>query len=95
MKYVPEYPRSGFASLEAARTWVAAFVQWKNFEHMHSGIGFVAPAARHDGHDVAILAARRHPERWSRNARSWSRPKTVFLNPDSTQNQTVEDGVAA
>ena len=45
MKYVPEYPRSGFASLEAARTWVAAFVQWYNFEHMHSGIGFVAPAA--------------------------------------------------
>ena len=104
MKYVPEYPRSGFASLEAARTWVAAFVQWYNFEHMHSGIGFVAPAARHNGHDVAILAARRavylraqrrHPERWSRHARTWSRPETVFLNPDTTHIETKEVGMAA
>ena len=104
MKYVPESPRSGFASLEAARTWVAAFVQWYNFEHMHSGIGFVAPAARHNGHDVAILAARRavylraqrrHPERWSRHARTWSRPETVFLNPDTTHIKTKEVGMAA
>jgi transposase InsO family protein len=92
MKYVPEYPRDGFLTLEAARIWVAAFVAWYNLEHKHSGIGFVAPADRHDGRDVEILAARRnvyerarrqHPTRWSRRTRSWGRPATVTLNPEA------------
>lgn len=91
MKYSPEYPSSGFASVEHARQWVARFVAWYNQEHQHSGIGFVTPAARHAGDDVAILAARRetyarararHPERWSRHARDWKRPAIVTLNPE-------------
>lgn len=90
MKYVPHYPRTGFASLETARGWVAAFVAWYNHDHKHSGIGFVAPADRHAGRDVEILAARRatyararrrHPARWARHARPWSRPAVVRLNP--------------
>jgi putative transposase len=90
MKYVPEYPRAGFASLEAAHAWVASFVAWYNHRHHHSGIGFVAPAERHDGRDIAILAARRatyeraqnrRPERWSRHTRRWNRPAVVRLNP--------------
>lgn len=91
LKYRPEYPVAGFASLEDARRWVGAFVSWYNHEHQHSGIGFVTPADRHDGFDVAILAARRRlyararrrrPERWSRRERSWSRPNVVTLNPE-------------
>lgn len=90
MKYVPEYPRDGFATLETARTWVAAFVAWYNHEHHHSGIGFVAPDDRHTGRDVAILAARRvtyeharrrNPKRWPRHTRPWVRPAVVRLNP--------------
>lgn len=90
MKYVPEYPRDGFATVEAACTWVASFVAWYNHEHKHSGIGFVAPADRHAGRDVEILAARRavydrarrrNPERWSRHTRPWERPAIVRLNP--------------
>jgi putative transposase len=90
LKYRPEYPSSGFATAEDARAWVARFVDWYNFEHQHSGIGFVAPADRHAGRDRDILAARRatyararrrHPERWARNSRSWERPATVTLNP--------------
>jgi hypothetical protein len=90
MKYVPEYPRDGFASVDAARKWVAAFVTWYNHTHRHSGIGFVAPAERHDGRDIAILAGRRttyerarrrHPERWARHTRPWKRPAVVRLNP--------------
>jgi transposase InsO family protein len=90
MKYVPEYPRDGFATVEAARAWVAAFVAWYNHDHKHSGIGFVAPADRHAGRDVEILAARRavyararrrKPERWSRHTRLWDRPAIVRLNP--------------
>ena len=49
LKYVPEYPRDGFATVEAAHVWVTAFVAWYNHDHKHSGIGFVAPADRHAG----------------------------------------------
>jgi putative transposase len=92
LKYRPGYPDAGFATLEQARSWVAAFVHWYNHEHQHSGIGFVTPADRHAGHDVGILAARRcvyeraqrrHPERWSRDTRTWSRPAIVTLNPEN------------
>lgn len=101
LKYCPEYPSSGFASVEQARLWVARFVTWYNDSHHHSGIGFVTPAARHAGHDVAILAARRetyarardrHPERWSRHTRPWKRPATVTLNPE---NHTEAERVAS
>ena len=89
LKYCPEYPSAGFATVADARAWVARFVAWYNHEHQHSGIGYVAPADRHDGKDVAILAARkavyeracdRHPERWARHTRAWDRPTTVTLN---------------
>jgi putative transposase len=91
LKYRPEYPVDGFATLDDARRWVDAFVHWYNHEHQHSGIGFVAPADRHDGLDLEILAARRcvyaraqrrHPERWSRHARTWPRTEVVALNPE-------------
>jgi hypothetical protein len=91
LKFWPEYSTSGFASLDAARSWVERFVEHYNNHHQHSGIGFVAPADRHAGNDVAILAARRqvyqqarrrHPERWAGEARGWTRPLTVTLNPE-------------
>ena len=91
LKYCPEYPASGFASVEIAGAWVARFVTWYNDEHQHSGIGYVAPAERHAGTDEALLAARRavyerarrrHPVRWTRQPRAWSRPLVVTLNPE-------------
>jgi putative transposase len=90
LKYRPEYPQRPFASLEAAQLWVAGFVSWYNHEHLHSAIGFVTPADRHAGRDVDLLerrhrvyerARRRHPERWSRSTRAWSRVTEVHLNP--------------
>jgi transposase InsO family protein len=104
MKYVPEYPRDGFVTVEAARVWVAAFVAWYNDEHKHSSIGFVAPAERHAGRDVEILAARRdvyeqarrrNPERWSRHTRRWNRPDTVTLNPEADHAAAKTDRLAA
>ncbi len=104
MKYVPAYPRDGFVAVEAARVWVAAFVAWYNHEHKHSGIGFVAPADRHAGRDVEILAARRdvyeqarrrNPSRWSRHTRLWSRPDTVTLNPEADHAVANTDRLAA
>lgn len=94
LKYCPEYPTKGFATVEDARAWVARFVAWYNDQHHHSGIGFVTPAQRHSGEDHAVLerrrelyarARRRHPSRWSREPRAWSRPKVVTLIPESDE----------
>jgi putative transposase len=57
-KYRPEFPAKGSATLEDSRAWAIEFVHWYNVEHHHSGIRYVSPAERHDGRDVAILAAR-------------------------------------
>ena len=58
-KYRPVYPPEGFADLQAAQDWVAAFVRWYNDEHRHSAIFYVTPNERHEGHDTAILAQRK------------------------------------
>ncbi len=57
-KYRPEFPAHGFATLAEARLWASDFVRWDNTEHRHSGLRYVTPAQRHDGHDQAVLAAR-------------------------------------
>jgi transposase InsO family protein len=90
-KYRPQFPVKGFATLDDARAWAGEFVHWYNVEHHHSGIRYVSPAERHDGRDVAILAARhalyqqareRNPARWSRDTRNWSPIGAVTLNPE-------------
>jgi transposase InsO family protein len=95
LKYCPQYPSGGFATLAAAQAWVDAFVEWYNTEHLHSAIGYVTPADRHAGNDLTILANRRavyhaahraHPQRWARHPRPWGRPDVVRLNPE-LQNQ--------
>ena len=48
MKYRPGYPRI-FATLEDARTYLAAYVDWYNHEHKHSGIALFSPHQVHDG----------------------------------------------
>lgn len=105
VKYRPEYPNKPFASLEAARAWVAAFVAWYNDVHLHSGIGYVTPSARHEGRDEAILAGRRavyeqaqgaHPERWASHVRPWLAPATVRLNPiQEPHANTARESIAA
>jgi transposase InsO family protein len=91
LKYRPEYPNDAFFDLQAARNWVAGFVNWYNTEHLHSSIKYVTPQQRHNGDDVKILAKRkdvynaarrRNPNRWSREIRDWDHVKDVLLNPD-------------
>lgn len=88
LKYRPCFPDGPFASLEAARAWVATFVAWYNGEHRHSGIKFVTPDERHFGLEKDILerrrcvyerAQRRQPERWSGSIRDWSPAGPVRL----------------
>ncbi len=91
LKYRPEYPTQPFATLEDASTWVAAFVDWYNDEHLHSGIRFVTPSDRHAGRHHEVLEQRRvvyeaarsrHPERWSGSVRNLDPIDTVVLNPE-------------
>jgi putative transposase len=103
LKYRPEYPRGPFASVEAARSWVAGFVRWYNTEHRHSAIRFVTPLDRHSGREAAVLAARqqtyqrarrRNPSRWSRGIRDWTPIREVLLNPERhslTRDHTLQD----
>jgi putative transposase len=108
LKYRPSYPSKPFASVVAARAWVAGFVAWYNTEHLHSGIRFVTPAARHQGDDLALLAGRdrvyqqarrRRPQRWSGPTRNWSHIATVTLHPEAaepphtSQSSRSEDGI--
>jgi putative transposase len=91
LKYCPQWPSAGFATLQAARDWVGLFIEWYNNEHRHSRIRFVTPAQRHEGNDKAILAARHavyetakdnRPERWSGATRNWQPIGDVMLNPE-------------
>lgn len=90
MKYRPEFPFSGFSSLEEARKWVQRFVSWYNNIHLHSGINYLTPYQRHYGLEQMIMEKRnktyeeaklKHPERWSKSTRDWSLPEYVSLNP--------------
>jgi len=91
LKYRPEWPSSGFASLGEARGWVQNFVSWYNEEHKHSKINFITPAQRHAGKDEEILsnrkivleaARKRKPHRWSKGVRNCEPIGCVSLNPD-------------
>ncbi|MEK5393416.1 IS3 family transposase [Margalitia sp. FSL K6-0131] len=97
LKYRPDFPHKGFASLEEARKWAQQFVYWYNEIHLHSGLNFVTPVQCHTGEHVAILEKRknvykeakaRHPERWSRGTRNWAPNEQVALNPMRDEGQT-------
>jgi putative transposase len=105
LKYWPQWPRKGFATIELARQWVQRFIHWYSHEHRHSGIRFVTPAQRHQGLDKGLLehrhrvyqAARKaHPQRWSGDTRNWRWIDQVQLNPDrEVQRQIEEKRIAA
>jgi putative transposase len=91
LKYRPGEHGTRFDTVQEAADWVRRFVRWYNHEHLHSGIGFVTPADRHEGRDIPILEHRRalygqaqsvHPERWTRSHRAWKRPSAVLLLPN-------------
>ena len=91
LKYCPQWPTNGFASLDDARVWVRDFICWYNTEHRHSRICFVTPAERHQGLDKGILAKRHalyqqaraaQPQRWSRETRKWQPAGPVTLTPE-------------
>jgi transposase InsO family protein len=91
-------PQRPFQSVELACAWVAAFVDWYNHQHRHSGIRFVTPDQRHRGQADAICqqparvyeqARQRHPRRWSRSTRCWRQPEVVWINPPPPDNSST------
>ncbi len=46
LKYYPTFPED-FAGVDHARTFLRPWFTWYNEEHLHSGIGFMTPAAVH------------------------------------------------
>ena len=58
VKYCPEWPSKGFASLGAVRDWMLAFEYAYNEQHLHSGIRFVTPSDRRCDVDQERLAHR-------------------------------------
>jgi putative transposase len=100
VKYTPAYPEGPFASLAAARAWVADFVPWYNEAHYHSGIRFVTPGQRHRGEEGAVLqrrtavyetARRQHPIRWANDIRNWQPVGPVSLNPGKSSDQEASN----
>ena len=96
LKYCPEYPTKPFVDVADAHTWVLRFVTWYNGTHLHSGVRFVTPNARHAGKDVVILAERvkvyeaaraKNPARWTMSTRNWTPVDEVYLNPDKPQSK--------
>ena len=94
LKYCPQWPSQGFATLDVARDWVRRFVDGYNNEHRHSRINFVTPAQRHRGEDKRILQNREsvysaakanRPERWSGDTRNWAPVGDVTLNPEKDE----------
>jgi putative transposase len=62
--------------------WVAAFVDWYNHRHRHSGIKFVTPHQRHSGAAIAICLKCAHVYEKARQAHPnrWSQPVVVWIN---------------
>ena len=97
LKYNVKYP-DRFNTVEDANLWMKNLVDWYNNKHLHSGIGYVTPAQRHEGKDKAILlkteetyeaAKNKHPERWSGERKTWERKESVFLNPSKTNKDSL------
>ena len=100
LKYRPEWPSSGFASLSDVRDWVQNFSVWYNTKHRHSKLNFVTPAQRHAGLDEMLLRNRQmvleaakaaNPTRWSKGVRNCAPIGPVTLNPDDQIQPRIEN----
>ena len=90
LKYQPTYPER-FGSQADARAWAQAFFRWYNFEHHHSGLGLMTPAAVHSGQAAQLWQDRQsvlhrayavHPERFVKGLpQPPALPTTVWINP--------------
>lgn len=100
MKYRPAFP-DRFGCVQDARIFGHDFFHWYNFEHRHSGIGYLTPAAVHHGLAESITAKRNlalqqafsaNPERFVHGGPTApTAPSAVWINPPETDGDTQED----
>lgn len=100
MKYRPEFP-DRFGCVQDARTFGQAFFHWYNFDHRHSGIGYLAPAAVHHGLAETITTTRAvalerayaaNPDRFVKGKpRPPAVPSAVWINPPDEGGDSKED----
>lgn len=92
MKYRPDYPGT-FENLEAARDFVAEYVQWYNTEHRHSGIAHFTPSQAHNGSWEGVWLQRQqtldayyaqYPARFSAPPRAHAPADVVGINHRET-----------
>ena len=93
LKYHPTYP-DRFDSLRHAQTWMRDFERWYCWEHHHTALGLMTPAAVHFGtadplwlkrQAVLQAAYQAHPERFSRGLPVPPRwPEQVGINAPKT-----------
>jgi hypothetical protein len=53
-----DHPNRTFRTREETCLWVAAFLEWTNHQHRHSGTQVVTPHPHHSGQAVAICTRR-------------------------------------
>jgi hypothetical protein len=58
VKYHPTFP-DRFGCLLGARSWGQRLFHWYNYEHHHTGLGLMTPAAVHCGQAPALFPGRR------------------------------------
>jgi transposase InsO family protein len=92
------FPRA-FASIEAAREWLASFAVWYNNSHRHSGIGYVTPVQRRTGESTKLFEKRNDtldrawkekPERFPKKGpKYWKEKRVVYLNHSQYEENQV------
>lgn len=92
LKYHRTFPKR-FGSIQDAREFLRTFFDWYNFEHYHSGIAMVPPAAVHYDYADQIIEKRKetmnkafkeHPERFVKGyAVTKTVPKESWINQPS------------
>jgi putative transposase len=97
-KYWADYP-ARFSGFDHARSWCAAFFPKYCFEHRHSGLAHLTPAAVHFGEAAEVLAQRQsaldeayrlHPERFVKGApRVQQLPTEVWINREEDRTAYV------
>lgn len=90
VKYHPTFPER-FGSVLDARTWGQQLFHWYNYEHHHTGLGLMTPAAVHLGQAPALWVARQrvlqlayaaHPERFVKGLpQPPALPSAAWINP--------------
>jgi putative transposase len=90
VKYHPTFPER-FGGLFDARAWGQRLFHWYNYEHHHTALGLMTPAAIHFGQAPALFQKRQqvlaaayaaHPERFVRGLpQPPALPSEVWINP--------------